>query len=286
MIDVDERQRVLIVNRNPDFLRALPRQLSADRPHVVADTVRELEEAIERLRGAGYDAVLLAVEGPDGHSLVIRIRDAAKAIPVLALVPRPNPALDFLAREGLADEVIHTGSDSRVAARTVGRVLETWRLLERSRAAIRGAEEQVAALDGTRRQWENLHETSFALHRVPVTEFRPLLVEPDPADAAALRGAFDVVRLPFPLPALRSAEDALRHLESALFPRPTLLLLADRRAAAQLPALRAKSGPLPVLSLGEPIEGCDVALAKPATIAGWIQTARRIAIRWARLRRS
>ena len=99
------RRNILVVDSDPLVEEMVPQLAKAKDPSVLAKVVSTMSDALQELGNAGYDAVLLRVDGPRDMSLLLRIKESSPDIPVIALVPKDREELSALVRESGADEV-------------------------------------------------------------------------------------------------------------------------------------------------------------------------------------
>src|SRR5688500_2142624 len=97
--------RVLVLDRDARRLRHLPRILKREGSDIVAETSSTIADALERVRSGGYDVFFCRVDGPDDVRFLIRMKRTAPGLPVVAVTPAPDAALEDLALESGADTV-------------------------------------------------------------------------------------------------------------------------------------------------------------------------------------
>lgn len=102
--------RVLVVDDNPEVLEFVGRCL--ERAGHIADRATNGAQALRRLDENGYDLVVTDIFMPDrdGLEVIRRVRDGAKATPIIAMSGgSPRAPMDFLrmARALGAVEILH-----------------------------------------------------------------------------------------------------------------------------------------------------------------------------------
>jgi CheY-like chemotaxis protein len=223
-------RHVLVLEQRRTRLRS---SAGVPEPGVVSLVVHSISDALQELTQAGYDAVFLQIEGPEELSLVLRIKSAAPEVPICALMPNLNKDLERMARESGADEVLPSEREGDQAAPPLDRaVAGTEELIRRSRGLIaRSAELRDRYQELTSRA-RALHSSSFDLAQISLKDLVPLLVEDDVDHAFFMKRSFEMLKLPFPLPAMGNGEEAIAYLsgkgkfrDRSRYPMPTLLLL-------------------------------------------------------------
>jgi CheY-like chemotaxis protein len=289
-------RRVLVLD--PTFERTHAR---GQDPDVVARVVSTVSDAVAELAATGYEAVFFRVDRPREVSMIVRLKNFVSDIPLVALVPKRSASLDALARESGADEVLDVPSDRPIAA-ALDRFSRSRALLARSREL---REEARTAIQRSR----EILEDSFDLMDIPVDQLIPLLIDDDADHALFMRRTFRALQLPWPLPALRSGEEAFAYLEGrgtyadrALYPLPSLILLDLRLPGTSgleiLQWIRARSAfaettvfMMSSSGLREDVElalahGADHYFVKPLTLDGLEGTTRVMIARWALIRKA
>lgn len=297
-------QRVLLLDRDARRLRSLPRLLMRAGSDVIAETSATITGTLDRLRSGGYDAVLCRVDGPKEVAFLIRIKRAAPGIPVVAMTPAEDPALDDLARESGADMVQSAAADEPER----GRAASLRALIDQTRATLLRSRE-------LRREGRELlaeHRRMVARHRILAENridqirkifetFVPLVVEDDPAQITLMTQAFQRAAFNFPLPVMRDGHEAILYLsgkgpyaDRARFPLPSLLVLdinVPRKTGLEvLEWVRsvARFDGLPVFMLTGAPQHFDQAMGlgatdyfvKPMEFRSLVDIVRKIAVRW------
>ena len=295
--------RVLVVDPTSEILTRHSGLLKDTDAGVIAETVATIEEALVRVEKAGYDVVVCRVEGPAEVSFLIRLRKAAPRVPLVAVTPSPNPALEDLAREAGADD-IQTGNGDRARkaiARIQGLIARARTLRGRSRELRSQTRELVAEHRRilTRNRLftrQRIESVSQALER-----FVPLLVEDSADQAFLMKRAFAKMSLPFPLPVMKNGKEAIDYLagEEAYadrdrYPLPTLVILDIRmpkRSGLEVLAWirsRPELARLPVYMLTSSALEFDRAMGlgstdyfiKPMSLDALVDVIRSITVRW------
>ena len=203
-------------------MRVHPRQMLLVPPDSGAHpTPRLLEESVRKLESSAYDGVLLRVTGRRDLSLLLRIKELAPRLPLIALVPELDRDLFFLARENGADEVLPSSPGE----------IPTDELIRRCRSALLTNADLAATLDDLLAQSRAIREHSFQLCRIPSEQFLPLIVEDDLNETFFLSRAFLRIGLRLRLPVMRDADEAQDYLtgsgayrDRARYPLPTLVV--------------------------------------------------------------
>jgi len=125
--------------------------------------VTSLTAAIERLRGADVDVVLLDLSLPDGAGLasIVRVRAAAPRVPILVLTGTEAEELALHAVRRGAQDYLVKGVDAGTLARAVAHAVERHRMLLELEATRR---EQLALKDRVLSHVS--HELRAPLHAV------------------------------------------------------------------------------------------------------------------------
>lgn len=229
--------RVLILDQDPDLLTRHSTILRRRGAEVAAETATTITEALHRIRRAGFDAIVCRVDSPEEVSFLIRIRNLAPRVPLVAVTSGTNPALDDLARESGANAVqtLDEGADDPMEKAA----LRIRRLIQKSRATVRRSRElriQGRELVAEHR-WIISRNRLFSRQRLEqiqegLAQFRPLLVEDSGDQVLLMRRAFQRASLPFPLPVMHDGAEAIRYLggtgafhDRTKFPPPTLVIL-------------------------------------------------------------
>jgi CheY-like chemotaxis protein len=129
------RARVLILDQDPDLLTRHSTLLLRRGSEVVAETATTITDALQRIRKAGFDAVVCRVDNPEEVSFLIRIRNLAPRMPLVAVTSGTNPALEDLARESGANAVQVLGDGAGEPEEKTA--LRIRRLIQKSRAMVR-----------------------------------------------------------------------------------------------------------------------------------------------------
>jgi DNA-binding response OmpR family regulator len=251
---------------------------------------------LARIPKAGYDAVVCRVDGPAEVSFLVRLRQAAPRVPLVAVTPAPNPALEDLARESGADD-IQPESDHH-AQKAIVRIRKLIAQAQATRGRSRELRAQTRELVAEHRRIVTRNRI-FSSHRIEsvkrtLDHFVPLLVEDSPDQAHLMKRAFEKTHLPFPLPVMKDGAEAIEHLDGGRPPAPTLVILdvnMPRRTGLEVLAwIRSRSEltRLPVYMLTSSSHDFDRAMAlgatdyftKPSSFEGLIDVVRSITIRW------
>jgi DNA-binding response OmpR family regulator len=300
----NRRRQVLIVGRESEPAAAAV-QLTGGGTNIATKVVDTISEAIRELNKAGYDAVVLRIDGPSETSLLLRVKASRPQTPLIALVPPANPNLERLARQSGADGFLHRRGQGPGAVAEMSRELSTTeRLINRSRASL----EQTRAL--RRRMMELLEQgrpiraESWNLADVPCRSLVPLLVEDDSDQALLMARSFKRNQLPFPLPVMANGDQAIAYLsgegkyaDRSTFPLPSLVItdlhLPIKSGFEVVAWIRAQAHfeKLVLFMLTsspsrEDIDkayrlGVDYYFTKPFTLEGFGDLARILAMRWA-----
>lgn len=138
--------RILLVEDNPGDIRLLQEYLKeagADRYQIThAD---RLARGLERLAEANVDAVLLDLSLPDSHGMdtLVRMREAAKVVPIVVLTGIEDEALGMrLIQAGAQDYLIKGQVTGQLLTRSLGYAVER----KRAEVALRDSEERFRHL--------------------------------------------------------------------------------------------------------------------------------------------
>jgi len=138
--------RILLVEDNPGDIRLLREYLKeagADRYQIThAD---RLAEGLERLAEVNVDAILLDLSLPDSHGMdtLVRMREAAKAVPIVVLTGIEDEALGMqLIQAGAQDYLIKGQVTGPLLTRSLRYAVER----KRAEAALRDSEERFRHL--------------------------------------------------------------------------------------------------------------------------------------------
>lgn len=297
--------RVLVFDREARRLRSLPRLLERAGLDVVADTSASISNALDRLRaGSGYDAVLCRVDGPDEVSFLLRLKRTAPRVPVIAVTPGADPALEDLARESGAD-LVHPVRTEEVpsdrAASFRDLIEHTRQALDRSTVLAKRTQDAFAEHRRLEIRHRILAERRIEEIRKFYAGFAPLLVEDDPEQIALTSQAFRRASFELPLPPLKDGMEAIRYLsgrdpygDRARHPLPTLAILdIDLPRQSGLEVLewvrsRREFNGMPVFMLtGSPHHfdkamdlGATDFFVKPFQFRSLVDIVREIAVRW------
>jgi len=298
--------RVLILDQDPDLLTRHSTLLRRRDSEVAAETATTIGEALHRIRRAGFDAVVCRVDSPEEVSFLVRIRNLAPRVPLVAVTSGTNPALDDLARESGANAVQTV--DAAAAEPAEKAALRIRRLIQKSRATVKRSREvrsQGRDLVAEHR-WIIARNRLFSRQRLEqiqeaLATFRPLLVEDSGDQVLLMRRAFERASLPFPLPVMHDGEEAIRYLggtgayhDRNKFPLPTLVILdlhLPRKSGfdvIQWVRTRPELARLPVYMLTSSPDDLDQAMAlgvsdyftKPMGFEPLVGVVRAIAARW------
>lgn len=286
--------QILVVDRD----RELPAPASRWDPEFAARVVTTVTDALRELGDAGYDAVFMRVDGRREMSILSRLKENAPGTAVVALVRELNPSLAALARECGADEVFPVGPPSTLDRQ----FLSTHELIRRGRAAILRGRALRESLDKTWSRVRRTLEHTSALIDAPAERLRPLLVDPDEDHPVLLKRGFQNLGFPFPLPSLRTGEEAVDFLNAARRDLPSLIILEHRLPRMSsldfLRWIRSRRDfermPVFVLSSSWSSEdfdrylalGADRYFVKPLTLEGLEDLARVMIARWAQIERA
>jgi len=275
-------QRVLILDHDA----GLRDRRSSD---LITDTAATISQALDRLATEGYDAVLCRVDKPEEVSFLLRIKKVVPAVPLVALTPGGNPALDDLARDSGADEV--QARSSLGAAEVISRSRE---LRVQGRELVAQRRQLIARRRILSKEWINQVREVFK-------GFLPLVVEDNPDQVVFLKRAFEKAFLPCPLPVMRDGLEAIHYLQGeagygdrATYPLPTLAILDIKMPkksgldVIQWIRSRPKFARLPVFMLTASPDHYDTAMTlgandyytKPMESGGLREILRTIAVRW------
>lgn len=296
--------RVLVLDRDARRLRSLPRLLQRSGSDVVAETSASILDALDRIRHRGYDAVLCRVDGPDEVSLLIRIKRAAPGVPVVAVTPGEDPALEDLALESGADSVQSTaaGELPRGRAASLRPLIEQTRAtLARSRELRREGREILAEHRRLVARHRILSEHRIEQIREIYRTFSPLLVEDDPDQVDLMAQAFRRAAFNFTLPPIRDGQEAVHYLsgegeygDRSRHPLPSLVVLdvgLPRKSGLEVlewMRSRPELARLPVFVLTSAMQHFDRAMSlgatdcyhKPLQFRALVDIVREIAVRW------
>jgi len=126
--------RILLIEDNPDDVRLLREYLAETRTcRVEVAHERRLSAGLNRLTEQNFDAVLLDVALPDSHGLdtVIRVRSAAKRIPLIVLTEIEDEVLAVrLTQAGVQDYLIKGQMSGPLLTRSLRYAVELARMEE------------------------------------------------------------------------------------------------------------------------------------------------------------
>lgn len=210
--------KVLVASSKPDSRRRLIDVLEQSKSPLRAVAVEDLADLVPRLQREGFDATVLALEGPDDLALIERIREAKPEVPLYLVADDA----DLRERAGKANvgtvvraEMLVTALEARQASRV---------LIQR---VARSAElaEDVARLV---REGRNLLTRVKSKPR----PFPTLLVEDNPDHALLTMRALTRAGFPDPIRLVSDGEEAIAYLggtgefaDRDRFPLPSLVLL-------------------------------------------------------------
>ena len=254
-------------------------------PNVVAN----FSDARRELESRRYDAVFLRVECSRDLSYIVPLKAAAPRTPLIAVLRKPDAAMDLLARDCGADRVLTDAShDPRFpqADRTQF-LLDRMEELQQAHRILQAKSRRICA-------------AHFDAAQPSLRAFAPLVVEDDPMEALLLRQCFQQAGLPLPIPVSASAEDAMRVLSGTAVPRPTLVITdLHLRGASGHELLRwirghplwssmvvfvLSSSPLRTDMHEALSKGADQYFVKPLRNADFLEMAKVMALRWSLLR--
>lgn len=180
-------KNLLLVSPDDASCSEIPAVLRTCNPPIGAEVVRAVDEAVRRVAGRAYDAVLCTVEREHEIDFVARLREARPDVPILLVAPSGDPGLRRRCRECGADGVVGRGPGGRIRAERLCRALET---LEAVRANARVADRVYAAARELR---ELTGKTAALLGRprgpAPAVPGPVLLVSEDEDESEALAQA-------------------------------------------------------------------------------------------------
>jgi K+-sensing histidine kinase KdpD len=122
--------RVLIVDDDPALLEALSQTLRLKFDTIAVDTCDNAPEALRKIAGEDYDAILSDVKMPgmDGLELLGKIQMLAAGIPTLLITGHGQTDLAIQALRGGAFDLIQKPLDREYVAAALRRAMETRRL--------------------------------------------------------------------------------------------------------------------------------------------------------------
>lgn len=298
--------RVLLVDPESEFLALRFTLLKQVHRTIVTDTAESISEALTQVSKGDYDAVVCKVQSPDEVSHLVRLRNAAHMVPLVAVTPTGKPALEDLARESGADDVQTETREPLDSAKTLAHSID--RLIFECRD-LRGRGQEFRA--ETRRLVAEhrrivTRNRLFSRHRLQqVTEalrrFLPLIVEKAPQQAMLTRWALKACDVDCPIPPISDGAEAIRYLEGAgdfgdrsRHPLPTLVLLDNHSLrnpdADVLAWIRncKETIRLPVYVLADSLVDSDRAMEmgatdcflKPSGFPRLVDVLRAIIVRW------
>src|SRR6266852_1019650 len=118
---VTSDSRVLLLHSDPCIQGHFE---AASTGGVVTESALTISDALRRVRSESFRALLCQVDGPGEIPSLIRLLNSAPDVPLMALTPRANPALEDLARESGADGVEILGTTAAWAGEAIARALE------------------------------------------------------------------------------------------------------------------------------------------------------------------
>src|SRR6266403_4901991 len=155
--------RVLIVDDDPDLLRALPEALRLRMADVSVDTVDSGASALQRICDGNYDAIVTDVKmpGTDGLSLLAEIQARWPNTPTIMITGHGEHELAIHALRGGAFDFIQKPIDRNYFVSSLRRAIETSesrrRVQERQRTLERRSDELERTLEERTRE---LRETT------------------------------------------------------------------------------------------------------------------------------
>src|SRR3954463_12298023 len=133
------RSRVLLVGDRDASLRelsaALERESDGD---VAAEVVARIGDALQRVSGKGYDAVVCWSERLDELTGVLRIRKANPELPIVAVTPQDDPGFQALARQMGATRILGMGASVSSISEMLRLALSTGDLARELRVQAEG----------------------------------------------------------------------------------------------------------------------------------------------------
>lgn len=189
-------------------------------PDLLADVVNTLSGAQQALAAKGYDAILVRIDGPRELSLILQLKGLAPSMPLIALEPSRDAALGELARDSGALEVVED----------LGRLDPAAMLRVRAQAAMAAADQLQRQMQLTCQRFKRIERGDVDV-RSACEALVPLVIEDEPDEGDLLERLFQRLSLPFPLPILRSAEEAIAFLsrqgpyaDRHRYPSPNLVI--------------------------------------------------------------
>ena len=219
--------------RDRALLDSLPEGFRHHAPEIVAEFAEVAAEAVDRLRGSGYDAVVCWAENPDELEMVVRLRATRPDLPIVLVSSGIDERFRSLALEKGATAVVPS---ARSLSTLVGLIEQAVMLRTTARETRAMASQTRALSDEVRALVRQTNALTQESRRRLERPFRvtplPLLVSNDPGQAFQMVKAFEKAEMYAPLPILRSADETIAYLSGAepyanrdRFPLPSLVIL-------------------------------------------------------------
>jgi CheY-like chemotaxis protein len=227
------QRRVLLLGREP-AVPLLPAILERDSLNSIsAEVAGAVQEALGRIAGRGWDAVVLWADREDELAGVIRIRKASPALPILLLTSRKDPDFADLARRMGANQIASRQQDPESTSEIIRLAVLSGELAGQLKVEVERARARTGEIAGLTAENLRLSRKALDLSRkFRRPDFLPLVVEDDLDDALLMVRAFARAGISTALPILKSVEEAVTYLTEAARPEsrlglgfPSLVLL-------------------------------------------------------------
>jgi DNA-binding NarL/FixJ family response regulator len=297
--------RVLLIGSGPAAAPGIPSadQLSAG-DVLAADAITSVKEALNRLAGSGYSAVVCWAEHQDELAALIRIRKANPGLPIMLFTPERDAGFQELARQMGATRILQPDGDATQTAEKIRSAVLSGELIAEMRAGSQEALKRAKELRALARENQDLTRIAReTVRKAPRLTFIPLVIEGYPEMALRTVRALQKADVFAPLPVLRTREEGVAFLSNLLQPAtqgprivPSILLLdGDLENDAALDLLKwvrsnASFSHLPVILFGSSADAARISRAyelgansyilKPADFDSQVQALASLKMYW------
>lgn len=220
---------LLLVSTNRKSREVLPAALKRRIPDVGLHVVSRANEALERLSGGAYDAVVCCADAAVDLALVIRIKKRAPEVPVVVLSRVPEPGFDTLAKSMGAEALVRKSNGLEETAASLAVTVE---LVGNARVSQReAARSKELAREVRKLAHEARKLVALGLKAAEEGTFITLLVEDDSLQSAYLVRLLQRAKLPPFVRTVSMADEAIAYLEGTgpyadreRFPFPGLIV--------------------------------------------------------------
>ncbi|HYE99351.1 MAG TPA: response regulator [Planctomycetota bacterium] len=223
--------RLLLVSTNRKSRDVLPEAIRSRAPDLAVDVAARATEALERLSGAAYDAVVCCADTPDELALVIRLKKHAPDTRVVVLSRVPDAGFEPLARSMGAQTVVRKKEGLRETSQALLRAIEAARSAKTVRREAARSKELAQDVRRLARDNRALVGMALGLAASEEMEFTTLLVEDDPLQSLWLVRQLARAKLPPFVRSVTNVSDAWdyltaqgRYVMRSLHPFPSLII--------------------------------------------------------------